>query len=358
MHQICITGGTGFIGRQLATLLTDASYQVVIATRNPDAAVAGWQQEGEAGAREQDSEAGGRGQESEAGARGQESGSVNPQTGVGSDNRQPGSSASVRFVEYGQPLEQAVAESHAVINLAGESLFGKRWTPAVKRRLYNSRIETTRSLAAIMERLPSSKRPEVFISASAVGFYGEGGANIRTEEDACGNDFLAHICRDWEQESLAVQKLGVRVVNPRIGIALGTSGGALKTMLPVFRSFVGGSIGAGAQYFPWIHVEDLGRSIMHMLASESCEGAYNASAPEPVTMDVFAAALGRVLARPAVFRVPEWALKMALGEASSMLTTSLRVVPRRLVDNGFRFTWPTVDKALEALLTDDEKTTP
>lgn len=340
MNQICITGGTGFIGRHLAELLTGASYRVVVVTRDPDRAAAGWQQAG-----------------SFAGQVG-ESGPGVRQPKSGSDGQQPESGPGIRFVGYGSPLEQAVAESDAVINLAGESLFGKRWTPAVKRRLYNSRIETTRNLTAIMKRLPSGDRPGVFISASAVGFYGEGGATIRTEEDAAGEDFLAHICRDWEEESLAVQKLGIRVVNPRIGIALGTAGGALKSMLPVFRGFVGGSIGSGSQYFPWIHVGDLGRSVLHMLESESCEGAYNASAPEPVTMDAFAAALGRVLARPALFRVPEWALKMALGEASSMLTTSLRVVPRRLVDDGFRFAWPTVDKALEALLTDGEKTTP
>ena len=347
MNQICITGGTGFIGRHLTDLLTGASYQVVVVTRNPDRAAADWQQ--------------GSGARAEKQMRG--SGTHQQGDGIGAGRTQSSAGTSqpddrpvVRFVGYGAPLERAVAESDGVINLAGESLFGKRWTPAVKRRLYNSRIETTRSLTAVMERLPPEDRPGVFISASAVGFYGEGGANIRTEEDGAGDDFLAHVCRDWEQESLVAQNLGIRVVNPRIGIALGTAGGALKTMLPAFRGFVGGSLGAGSQYFPWIHVEDLSRSMLHMLQSQSCEGACNASAPEPVTMDAFVAALGRVLGRPSVFRIPEWALKMALGEASGMLTTSLRVVPRRLVDDGFRFVWPTVEKALEALLMDDEKT--
>ncbi len=295
--KIFITGGTGFIGGHLVRALVERGDTVVVATRSPE---------------------------------------------------KKGDSPSVRFVSLEDGLAGHLEGCDVVVNLAGESLFGKRWTAPVKKRLRESRIRTTRSLVDAMGRLDN--KPALFISASAVGYYGDRGSDKVTEKHPAGGDFLAELCREWEQAAVEAEKYGIRVVNPRIGVALGREGGALATMLPVFRSFVGGSIGAGTQYFPWIHVDDLCRSFLFAMDNSAISGPFNASAPNPVTMDEFAKSLGSTISRPSLFRVPEFGLNLVLGEAAIMITTSLRVIPEKILGEGFRFRFEHVEHALEDIL--------
>ncbi|MDG5767998.1 TIGR01777 family oxidoreductase [Balneolales bacterium ANBcel1] len=320
--NVFMTGGTGFIGRYLARKLTDHGFSVTIATRSPE--------------------------------HHQNSNSDKPATNPG-DQVSGGplhNAPRIRYVPLADDLTASVDGCDVVVNLAGESLFGKRWTSSVKKRLYDSRIGTTRDLVTAIGNADS--KPALFLSASAVGYYGDRGEERITEDMGSGSDFLATICRDWENESLKASDLGVRVANPRIGIALGRGGGALGPMLPVFQAFLGGSLGPGSQFFPWIHIEDLCRSFLHVIRNESMEGPYNATGPEPVTMDAFTSELGRVLSRPSLFKVPQFALNVALGEAATMLTTSLRAVPAKLEQDGFSFEYADAGRALESLLTDKE----
>lgn len=297
--NVFITGGTGFIGGHLVRALVERGDTVIIATRSPE---------------------------------------------------KKSDSQSVRHVTLEDGLSGHLEGCDVVVNLAGESLFGKRWTNSVKKRLRGSRIRTTRSLVEAMGRLDS--KPALFLSASGVGYYGECGSDTVVEDRPAGDDFLAELCQDWELAAREAEQFGIRVVTPRIGVALGREGGALSTMLPVFRAFIGGSIGAGTQYFPWIHVEDLCRSFLFAMDSSAISGPYNASAPNPVTMDEFAKALGKSISRPSMFRVPEFGLNLVLGEAAIMITTSLNVIPKKILGEGFRFRFEHVDDALKDLLAD------
>ena len=308
MH-IFMTGGTGFIGRHLSKMLISEGFNVTIATRNPD--------------------------------KYQASGNDGP-------SRESDQRPALRYVLLQDDHRTEINQSDVVINLAGESLFGKWWTARVKKRLYDSRIQTTRSLVSDIKEVEN--KPDLFISASAVGYYGDRGDQIITEDQDSGNDFLATVCRDWEKEAQAASKLGTRVVNPRIGIALGTDGGALSTMLPVFRKGLGGAIGSGSQFFPWIHVDDLCRSILYAIQEKSITGPFNATAPNPVSMDVFSRELAHALSRPSFFKVPEVVLKSVLGEAATMLTASLRAVPEKLEKHGFCHNYPNLSDAFGDLL--------
>ncbi len=309
--KVFLTGGTGFIGQHLTRFLVEQSHSVVVATRYP----------------EQFNRASGKVEAQEP------------------DDQQ---NATVRYVPLREDMTADIEGSRVVINLAGESLFGKRWTSSVKKRLYNSRIQTTNALVSGMQRLDSI--PELFLSTSGINYYGDSGEDEVTEERGRGDDFLARLCHDWESAALEARKYGIRVVTPRTGVVLGAGGGALATMLPVFRGYLGGSIGPGTQYFPWIHMEDHCRALLHAIVHDEIEGAYNAVAPNPVTMDDFAASLGSVLSRPSMFKVPEQVVNLALGEAAVLLTSSLKAVPEVLRNKGFKFRFPDVGKALENLL--------
>jgi uncharacterized protein (TIGR01777 family) len=188
------------------------------------------------------------------------------------------------------------------------------------------------------------------ISASAVGYYGSRGADKLSEEEPSGDDFLAQICANWEYAARSVQETGIRLAIHRFGIVLETGGGALKYMLPPFKFYVGGSIGQGTQYFPWIHRHDLCRGLIFALENEDFEGVFNLNAPNPVTMNTFASAVGDVLNRPAVFRVPESIVKKVLGEAAGPILASLRAQPRHLQEAGFEFQFKDVHEALGEIL--------
>jgi len=236
----------------------------------------------------------------------------------------------------------------AVVHLAGENVFG-RWTVAKKRRIRESRVAGTRLVSEAIAGL--DRRPPVLLAASAVGYYGDQGAVELTEQSPAGDDFLAEVARDWEGATGPAARAGVRVANLRFGVVLSKTGGALAKMLPAFRLGLGGAIGNGAQYFPWIALEDALGAILHVLASPSLSGPVNVTAPRPVTQLEFVRTLGRVLRRPAVLPVPRFALGLVFGnEAAAMMASGQRVLPARLVAAGYRFRFGEVEPALRELL--------
>jgi uncharacterized protein (TIGR01777 family) len=219
------------------------------------------------------------------------------------------------------PPLQAFEGCDAVINLAGESIAG-RWTAPKKQLIRDSRVLGTKNLVNALAQL--SSRPKVLISASAIGYYGDRGEETLTEDAAPGSDFLAQVCRDWENEALKAESLGMRVVRLRIGLVLGRGGGTLQALLPLFRVGLGGPLGSGRQWWSWIHRDDLCRLIVQILANESISGPVNATAPQPVRQKEFAQVLGRVLRRPAFLPTPAFALKIALGEFADGILASQR----------------------------------
>ncbi|HET8865454.1 MAG TPA: TIGR01777 family oxidoreductase [Gracilimonas sp.] len=293
--NILITGGTGFIGDELRTLLLKKGHDLVIVTRNP---------------KEYEDE----------NARNQ------------------------RFIAWDDDLVATVNNVDAVINLAGENIFAWRWTPEKKERILNSRIRvTTRLVEAMVE---ADNKPKVFISASGASIYGDRGDEVLSESEAASDDFLASVCVKWESESQKASELGIRVVNPRIGVVLEEGGGALEKMIPPFQFFVGGPIGSGDQYMSWIHRTDLCRSFIFALENEQVKGAYNACSPNPVTMGEFSEILGAVMNRPAIFKVPEFAINLVMGEVAKTVTDSIRMQPKNLQVNGFDFHFEELEEAL------------
>lgn len=306
MH-ISITGGTGLVGARLTDFLIQKGHSVGIFTRSPQKYL------------------------DEA-------------------------SKMRRYVSY-DALDGEVRRSDAVVNLAGENLFDQRWSDAVKKRLMRSRISTTKAVVQAIVDAPEARRPKVLVSASAVGYYGSQGDTELTETQPAGDDFLAKICVNWEAEA---QKLheesaapGVRLAIPRIGIVIDPAGGALEKMLTPFKMGVGGPLGSGTQYFPWIHAEDVSRALYFAITEEQLDGPFNVCAPNPVSMKTFASELGRVMGRPSALAVPEFALRLLVGEATSALTASLRAVPKKLLDSGFSFEYPEVHQALTQLMNEE-----
>ncbi|MHB8579682.1 MAG: TIGR01777 family oxidoreductase [Ignavibacteriaceae bacterium] len=236
----------------------------------------------------------------------------------------------------------------AVIHLAGANVFGKRWNVSYKKNILESRIVSTSNLVKAI--INSSSKPSVFISSSAIGFYGDKGNEIIDETSFPGDDFLASVCKKWEQEASEVGKFGVRHAGIRTGIVLNPNDGALKLMLLPFKLFLGGPIGSGKQWFPWIHVDDIVRIYLFSLDNTLIKGVVNAASPNPVTMKDFARTLGKILHRPYIFPVPRFAMKVALGEAADVVTASQRVYPKKLIDFNYRFKFENLREALEDLL--------
>ena len=242
-------------------------------------------------------------------------------------------------------------EFGGVINLAGEPIGDGRWTPARRKLLLDSRIETTSRLVEWMQR--AKRPPGVLVSASAVGYYGEQGEREITEDTPPTPGFTHNLCAAWEREAARAAALGVRLCIPRIGVVLDRDGGALAKMLPAFRMGAGGRLGSGQHWFPWIHREDMAAILQWLLETPAASGAYNASAPNPVTNEGFTRSLGRALGRPTVLPMPAAALKLLFGEMSELLLVSDRMVPRRLLQEGFRFRYPDLDGALAAIFRRD-----
>jgi len=242
---------------------------------------------------------------------------------------------------------EAVSGFDAVIHLAGESIVG-RWTESKKARLRDSRIPTTMHLAQALAH--AKDKPEVFLSASAVGYYGNRGDEVLTEDSTVGTGFAADLARDWESASASAADAGIRTVRMRIGIIMGTAGGALPKMLPPFKMGVGGRLGNGRQWMSWIDIRDVVGAIQHMLRSDLLQGAVNVVAPKPVTNAEFSKILASALHRPAIFPVPAFAARLAFGEmADELLLASQQAEPTKLISSGYPFRYPTLKQSLESL---------
>lgn len=236
-----------------------------------------------------------------------------------------------------------------VFHLAGKGIANDRWTPAVKKLIVDSRVESTRLIASTLAGLEN--KPKTLVSASAIGFYGDRGNEPVTEDAAPGTGFLAETCQQWEAANAAAWEADIRVVQLRIGIVLSPDGGALAKMLPVFKMGGGGVLGSGDQVMSWIALPDLIRALRFVGDVESVHGAVNATAPGAVTNREFTKALGSKLNRPTVLPAPAFALKMALGEmAEPLLLEGVRAVPQRLTEAGFDFESPTLAEALDRVL--------
>ena len=248
----------------------------------------------------------------------------------------------------GRAVPPAVLDrADAAVNLSGASIAARRWTDSYKKQVTDSRVESTRAFVQAMRS--ARPPPRVFVNASAVGVYGGRGDEELTEASSPGADFLAGVCKATEAEAARAEELGIRTVLLRTGVVLAREGGALKQMLPPFKAFVGGPIGSGKQWFPWIHLADEVGLILWALDG-SVRGALNAVAPSPVRMKEFAQTLGRVLHRPAVFAVPALALRLGLGEMAEVLLDGQRAVPRKALDAGYSFRFGELEPALRELV--------
>lgn len=247
----------------------------------------------------------------------------------------------------GGDWERAIDGADAIINLAGEPIAGKRWTAKQKEILRSSRIDATKALVDAIAK--AKVRPKSLISSSAVGYYGPHGDETVNEDGKPGDDFLSHLCADWEAEAMKAEALGVRVCVLRTGIVLAKGAGALKKMVPPFKLFAGGPLGSGRQWMPWIHIDDEVGLIEFLLDRPEARGAFNGTAPNPVTMEVFCKALGRVLNRPSWAPVPPSVLALMVGEMSDMLLSGQRATPEAALKLGFSFRYPNIEGALAAL---------
>lgn len=302
MMRVVILGGTGLIGRALAKELADAGYEAVVLSRNPQKA-------------------------------------TRPAPGVRVE-RWDGRSA--------RGWEHLTDGAYAIINLAGENIAGGPWTLARKQRIRESRLTTG---AAVVEAVTAvHHKPHLVVQASGIGYYGPHGDEEVTEESSPGTDFLGRLATEWEESTAPVEKMGVRRVVVRTGVVLSEKGGALPRLMLPFRLFVGGPLGNGRQWVPWIHIADEVRAIRFLVENPDACGAYNLVAPNPVSNAQLARALGRVLGRPAWLPVPAVALRLLLGEMSSVLLTGQRAVPRRLLEAGFVFRFSNLEDALADLL--------
>ena len=263
-------------------------------------------------------------------------------------SRNPSSPGAVVWQPEDEPAPAAALVGRdAVIHLAGENV-SQRWSDDAKRRIRSSRELGTRHLVAGIEA--AEPRPRVLISSSAVGYYGAHGDERLDEQTPAAGDFLAEVCVIWEHEALRAAEHGLRVVTIRTGVLLDQGGGALDKMLPFFKLGVGGPVAGGAQYMPWIHVDDVVGLYLAALDGDAWNGPINASAPEPVTNKTFSRALGRAIHRPAVAPVPAFAVRILYGEMAEIVTKSQRVVPRRAQELGYTFEHQDLDEALRSAL--------
>ncbi len=298
--KVLIAGGYGFVGKDLAAKLLNEGYEVTI---------------------------GGRGSNKNFSIK-------------GIDHLE------ADFMIKGQWQEQ-IKNFDVIINLVGVNIF-QRWNPEIKELLFNSRILSTRN---IVEGLKGSKKKKILINASAVGIYGDRGDQEVDEKSETGNDFLSHICQHWEKEALVAKEYGVRVAIVRFGTILGKNGGAFQQMEKKFKAFMGTKLGSGKQWFPWIHIEDVISAIIRIIRQSKMEGIYNLTSPGYVTNGEFTKKLASALKRPLLIPfVPKFMLKIVFGEFGSYLVFSQKVVPARLMADGFKFKYSDVDRALNSLI--------
>jgi uncharacterized protein (TIGR01777 family) len=299
--KILITGGTGFVGTQLTSRLIQDRHDVTILTRSLKGA--------------------------------------------------KGSSPGISYLE-GDPTkkgtwQEAIKNHDAVINLAGASIFSK-WTEEHKKAIRESRVNTTQN---IVEGIPSNPSKKItLLSTSAVGYYGFCGDEELVEDSPPGNDFLARIAKEWEGEALKAREKGARVVMTRFGIVLGEKGGALSQMIPLFKKYIGGPIGSGNQWFSWVHIKDLAEAFVFLIRHPEISGPVNVCSPNPVRNRDLAIALGKALHKPSFMPAPGFMVKLVLGEFGSVILEGQRVIPRRLLENGFVFQYPDIEKTLQRIV--------
>jgi len=298
--KVMVTGATGFVGKELIKKLNKNGHEIMVLTRNSDSAqfripvhceIVTWDPDRN---------------------------SLPPSTLKGVD---------------------------AVINLAGEGIAEGRWSPERKRALTQSRVLSARRLIDAMSYM--NCKPQVFVSASAIGFYGNQEDELLDENSSKGNGFLSDVCQNWENEILKAKDLGVRTVAYRIGMVLGHDGGALNKMLPPFKLGVGGKLGSGSQWMSWIHINDLVNMMIHAIENPSINGIYNAVSPNPVRNKEFTKILGQVLKRPTIFPIPRFVLRIGLGELSELLLGSQKVTANKIGNTGFQFNYPQLEEALK-----------
>ncbi len=246
----------------------------------------------------------------------------------------------------GEPAEESLHDFDAVVHLAGEPV-AARWTPEVKQRIRDSRVLGTRRLVDAIAKV--QRKPKVLVCASAIGYYGSRGNEILTEDSGPGTDFLAVLCQEWEREADRAATLGLRVVKIRVGVVLGQDGGAFAAMLPAFRAFLGGKLGSGTQWMPWIHVDDVAAMFRYAIEHD-VHGVWNGTAPNPVTNAEFTRQLQATLKRPSPMRVPAFALKLMLGELADRVLGSARVLPKAAQEAGFVWQYPELTEALKQLV--------
>ena len=297
--KILITGGLGFVGANLSDYFLDKGHSVVAIGRAPS----------------------------------QNRVTSNRYLYISADTTQPGD------------WQKALSDVDLVVNLAGKSIF-KRWSEKYKIQIYDSRILTTRNVVAA---LPSDKNV-VLCSASGAGYYGNRGDDILKEDEKPGNDFLASVSIDWEAEALQATDKGARVALMRFGVILGKGGGALSKMIPAFKSYVGGPIGSGSQWFPWMHLTDLMAAIVFIAEQPDVSGPLNFCAPNPITHRELADTLGEVLGRPAFLPAPAFMVRTVLGEFGNVLLDSQRAIPDKILNHGFEFQYPDIKSAIQAVV--------
>ena len=299
--KILITGGTGFVGKQLTSRFVQEGYEVTILTRSLK-----------------------------------------------------GSEKSPKGVAYLQgdptqkgPWQDAIQNHDVIINLAGASIFSK-WSDEYKKLIRESRVFTTRN---IVEGIPSKPDKKITLfSTSAVGYYGFHRDEELDEESPPGDDFLARLGIEWETEALKAKEKGTRVLITRFGIILGEKGGALSQMIPLFKKYIGGPIGSGQQWFSWVHIKDLAEAFVFLIKHPEVPGPVNVCSPNPVRNKDLAKALGKALQRPSFMPAPGFMIKLVLGEFGLVILEGQRVLPRRLLKHGFTFQYPDIEKALQSIL--------
>ena len=299
--RVLITGGSGFVGQRLCRQLVEQGHEVQVVSRSPH--------------------------------------QVRDRLPNNCDIRD----SAQAFIE---------SPPDALVNLAGEPIAAKRWSDEQKAKLINSRVAATEQLVALCEQLKANGQPlpKVMVSGSAMGYYGDQGKRVVTEKTMPNDEFAHRLCKQWEAAAKPIEAMGVRLAIVRIGLVLEAGGGSLEKMLPPFKWGAGGRFGSGEQFMPWIHRDDLVAAILFLINQEDLSGAFNGCAPHPVTNATFTKTLASHLNRPAIFPVPAFVLKAGFGEMSRLLLTGADMRPVRLEEAGFSFQYPTLDKALEAIL--------
>ena len=296
MKKVFIAGGTGFIGSSIIPALLKEGYEVQVLVRNKEKA-----------------------------------------------KKLPSSCK----VIWGNPTKSGewqkyLEETDIAINLAGQNIFS-RWTKTYKKLILESRIKSTENIVS------SLKKSALLINASAVGYYGDKGNTLVTEDSLPGDDFLAKTCIEWEKRALKAKEKDAKVIIARVGVVLGRTGGMLPKILPIFKLGLGGTLGKGNQWFPWIHIKDLVSAILFLIKKEK-EGIYNFVSPNPVTNKEFTKTLGKVLKRPTLLPVPVFMMKLIFGELANIITCSIRAYPKNLLELGFKFKFETIEDALKDLI--------